>query len=224
MNNQKSYYKSLILTLTGLNLWVFGVVLAMVFGIIFKNNILVALLMFTSLIGFILLIIDDNVDAIIGSINKGRLTLFYKYTLYGVPNNSKKEFIISAKELYLYDLIKLFEIDKGIFITFINNKKLIFDLRGWHNKTYCLYEYFMSVIQLDLSKKNRKLIVRTNYINLDYNIKLEINFLNRKNKKIFLINKNKTKLSFKFKHRNKVILQTTLGKKISLNDLYCFND
>lgn len=224
MNNQKSYYKSLVLTLVGLTLWVLGLVLAIILGIIFNNNILVTLLIVISLLGFVLLIIDDNVNAIIGSVNKGRFTIFYKYKLYGVPNNSKDEFKISAKDLYLNELIMLQEIDKGIFTTVINNKNLKFDLIGWHNKAYCLYEFFLSVIQLDLSKNNKIKISKTNHININHNVVLKIVYLNGKSKQYYLINKNKTKLSFKFKHRNKVILQTCIRKKINLCDLYYFND
>lgn len=224
MNNQKSYYKSLILTLIGLNLCVLGFILSIIFGTILNNNILIAILMLCSFIGFILLIIDDNVNAIIGSVNKGKLTIYYKYKLYGVPNNSKEEFFVSAKELYSNKLIKLYEIDKGVFTTVINNKELTFDLRGWHNKSYCLYEYFMTVIQLDLSKNNKVQLLKNNYVNINNNIKLIVFFKNKKIKEIFLITKGKTNLSFTFKHRNKVKLQITSRKKISLCDLYYFNN
>lgn len=128
MNNQKSYYRSLVLTLVGLTLWGLGFVLTIIFAIIFNNNILVDLLIFVSLIGFVLLIINDNVNTIIGSVNKGRFTIFYKCKLYGVPNKTKDQFIISAKELDFNELITLYEIDKGIFTTVINNKNLKFDL------------------------------------------------------------------------------------------------
>lgn len=46
-----------------------GFCLAIILGIIFNNNILVALLIVISLIGFVLLIIDDNVNAIMVCLN-----------------------------------------------------------------------------------------------------------------------------------------------------------
>lgn len=72
----------------------------------------------------------------------------------------------------------------------------------------------MSVIQLDLSKNKKIQITKINYINIDRNVELKIINLNGKTKKYCLINKNKTKLSFKFRHRNIVILQTIPRKKL----------
>ena len=62
---------------------------------------------------------------------------------------------------------------------------------GWHNKAYCLYEYFMSVIQVDFAKKDYKRMRKSIEINRISNLELNIIFNNGKEKSYTIIKNNK---------------------------------
>lgn len=200
-HKQKSYYKSLILTISGIFLWIDGFVSAIIFGLIFKNDIAVVICIGASLIGLITFILNDNLTIIFQLRFQIYPNIYYKYVLYGVPNNKFNEFQINTNDLCKNSIITAYENDTGKFKIKINDKELFFDLRGWHNKAYCLYEYFMSVIQIDFSKKNYKRMRKSIEINKISNLELNIIFNNGKEKSYALIKNNKSILTTKFKYR-----------------------
>ena len=64
-HKQKSFYKSLILTILGIFFWFGGFISAIVFGFVFKNEIAVVICIGASLIGLIVFILDDNLTVIL---------------------------------------------------------------------------------------------------------------------------------------------------------------
>lgn len=221
-SKQKSYYKSFFLTIFGLILWIIGFIVAIIFGIM-KFNSAIIICIFVSLIGLVIFISDKNLSVILQLHFNKYPNLFYKYSLYGVPNNELEEFIISANELYNENSIIVHETSKGIFRTIINNKKLIFDLSGWHNKGYCLYQYFISLIQINSSNKNYNKMKKSLHISKISNLSLEIIFCNGKKKEYELIKNNKPVLKIKFKHRLSIIHDYLKKDKLALCDLFDFN-
>ena len=63
-HKQKSYYKSLVLTILSIFLWFGGFISAIVFGYVFNNVIAVVICIGASLIGLIVFILDDNLTVI----------------------------------------------------------------------------------------------------------------------------------------------------------------
>ena len=57
---QKSYYKSLLLTIFGEIFWIVGFISAIVVGFIFKNDIAVVVCICVSLIGLITFILEKT--------------------------------------------------------------------------------------------------------------------------------------------------------------------
>jgi nitrogen regulatory protein PII-like uncharacterized protein len=221
-NKQKSYYKSLILTIIGLLLWIVGFSCLIIFGLIFNNTTINVTFVIVSSVGLVLFIIDHNFDVIF-SRTKNNITLFYKYNLYGTPNNKFNEFEVDLNNILMIKDIVLREESKGVFKSIVNEKELVFDLRGWHNKKYCLYEYFLTIIQTELSKHNYKKCKKAiNIKNIEY-LTMTINFKNGKVKKIFLIRNHKTLLNLKFKHRLSTKQYYYRLNKIFIEDLYDFN-
>lgn len=222
-HKQKSYYKSLLLTIFGEFFWIVGFISAIVVGFIFKNDIAVVVCICVSLIGLITFILDDNLTVIFQLHFQTYPNIYYKYVLYGVPNNKFNEFQITANDICKNSIITAHENDTGKFQIKINDKELFFDLCGWHNKAYCLYEYFMSVIQVDFAKKDYKRMRKSIKINKISNLELNIIFNNGKEKSYALIKNNKTILTKKFKYRLAIKKMCSRLEKISLNNLYDFN-
>lgn len=222
-HKQKSYYKSLLLTIFGEIFWIVGFISAIVVGFIFKNDIAVVVCICVSLIGLITFILDDNLTVIFQLHFQTYPNIYYKYVLYGVPNNKFNEFQITANDICKNSIITAHENDRGKFQININDKELFFDLCGWHNKAYCLYEYFMSVILVDFAKKDYKRMSKSIKINKISNLELNIIFNNGKEKSYALIKNNKTILTKKFKYRLAIKKMCSRLEKISLNNLYDFN-
>lgn len=222
MSKQKSYYKSVVLTNLGLLLWIIGVINIIIFALITKNEILTIVSVFVSFLGLIIFIIDDNLNLFFRR-SYVYPTLFYKYDLYGVPNNCYKEFGVKACDLLLNNNIIVKETSNSVFESNINGYDLIFDLCGWHNKSYCLYEYFLSVIQTELAKHNYKKIKKPIFVKNVKNLTLTVIYKNKKKKIINLIKNNKTTLTFKFKIRLSIKCDILGTKKVFLKDLYKFN-
>ena len=222
MSKQKSYYKSLLLTTLGLSLLLVGIINIIIFSLTTTSDILIVIFVFVSLLGFIIFVLDDNIN-LLNRHSNVYPTLFYKYFIYGVPNNKYKEFEVNTKELLMSNNITVLEETNNIFKTSINGKNLCFDLTGWNNKNYCLYEYFISVIQTELSKHDYKKTQKPiNIKNVD-NLILTIIYRNNKKKNIELIKNNKTLLTFKLKTRLSIKCDILGGKKVFIKDLYEFN-
>lgn len=222
-HKQKSYYKSLLLTIFGILFWFGGFISAIVFEFIFRNDIAVVVCIGASLIGLITFILDDNLTVIFQLHFQTYPSIYYKYVLYGVPNNKFSEFQISADEIYRSSIITAYEHDTGKFKVKTNDKELFFDLYGWHNKAYCLYEYFMSVIQVDSAKKDYRRMKKSIKTNKISNLKLNIIFNNGKQKSYVLIKNNISVITKKFKYRLAIKKLCSRLEKMSLNNLYDFN-
>lgn len=222
MEKQKSYYKSLILTDSGILLWIVGVIGILICSIIFKNEKMTVISVFVSFLGLIIFIIDDNLNLFFRR-SHVYPTLFYKYNLYGVPNNCYTEFGVKASDLLLNNNIIVKETLNSVFETNINGQDLIFDLCGWHNKSYCLYEYFLSVIQTELAKHDYKKIKKLIFVKNVENLTLTVIYKNKKKKVVNLIKNNKTTLTIKFKNRLSVKCDCLGTKKIFVKELYDFN-
>jgi len=222
MEKQKSYYKSLILTDSGILLWIVGVIGILICSIIFKNEKMTVISVFVSFLGLIIFIIDDNLNLFFRR-SHVYPTLFYKYCLYGVPNNCYTEFGVKACDLLLNNNIIVKETSNSVFESNINGHDWIFDLCGWHNKSYCLYEYFLSVIQTELAKHDLKKIKKPIFVKKISYLTLNIIYQNGKRKKINLVKNNNTVLQIKFKHRLSVKCDCLGTKKIFVKELYDFN-
>ena len=105
----------------------------------------------------------------------------------------------------------------------INDRLVVFDMKGWHNQTYYIYEYFLSVLQVKLSNNDKKKIILKNKCNV-IDIELIIKKKNGNTKKYFLVTNEFTRLSFKFKERLKIKVSNNFTKRININSLYDFNE
>lgn len=146
-----------------------------------------------------------------------------KWFIQGVPNNPYKDFAIDLNQILDLKEIVFKEIEKGIYVLNVKEEILRFDMRGWIRKRYYIYEYFLTLIQL----QNEKCIYKKHHINDTQTFKvLFIDKLGRKKEKI-LIKDYFTKLSFLFKYRTKIkFMINTLYKKktnYSINEYYHFN-
>ena len=122
-----------------------------------------------------------------------------KLFIQGVPNNSYNEFSIGLNQILSMKEIKFKEIEKGIFIATLKDQIYKFDMRGWIRKKYYIYEYFLTLIQL----QNEKCIYKKYQVKNTSTLKML--FIDKSGKKIEkrLIKDSYTQLSFLFKYRTR---------------------
>lgn len=143
------------------------------------------------------------------------------YGIKGVPNNKYQEFEIPID--YLPNKILFTEEKKGIFNTTINEKKYVFDMRGWILKKYYVYELLLVMLQLKYSNNNNKnllLPLKTKYDDIT------INFVGNSNKNIEykLISNNYTVIHKRYLKSIKSKLKFFNDKyKLEIYDLYDLN-
>lgn len=227
--NKKRFYKKMFLTYIGISIMLISVIFMVIFGITINDKDLSGKIIFIflclSLIGLIMFIIPGNFGVLFTypRVNMRKLSLYYDYKHAGVPNNKYKEFKISFFDI-CSNHINLEEVYKGVYIGIINNKSVVFDMKGWHNQTYYIYEYFLSILQIKLSKGDKEKIVKKLQCNV-CDIKLNIKMKNGSIKRYSLIENNFTKLSFKFSERIrvKIKISNSYTSKININSLYEFN-
>lgn len=141
--------------------------------------------------------------------------------IQGVPNNPRINFLLSYSELINQTDIHIYELDKGIFYTNINDKKLVFDMRGWLRKKYYIYEILMTIISLSFKKSEKN--IHEKIPNID------LNFYNNKHiiKKYKLIYKGlpHKNILFKYRYFRKYSILSSYNRKgkIDINKLYHFN-
>ena len=225
-SRKKSYYKSLILTIIGFALCIAGLILTFIIGTALKNSILSIVGMFLMFIGLFTIISDDNLRFMINRrlTSRSQLTLFKKYVLYGTPNNKLAEFDVSADDIFSCQTIEAYEQEDGKFKMTVGDKELVFDLNEWHNKCYCLYEYFMSIIQISLANNKHKAMRKSIHVDKMSDLSLNISLKNGKTKGYILIQNSQTKPTKKFKHRMSIKQACLEQKTIYLKDLYDFNE
>ena len=221
---KKSYYKSFILTIVGFALGIAGLILALIIGTALKNSTVSVIGMLLIFAGLLIIISDNNFRFIFNRrlSNRSQLTLFKKYVLYGTPNNKMGEFYVDAGAILNCQTIEAYQQADGKFMVTVGDKNLVFDFNGWHNKCYCLYEHFMSIIQVTLANNQYKAMRTSIRIDKTSDLSLNVILKNGKMKKYVLIQNNQTIPTKKFKHRMS-IKQNCLGQKtICLEDLYDF--
>ena len=116
-----------------------------------------------------------------------RAFTFHTGLIEGVPNNHKNQFTIKKQQLLNINEIFLYENEKGVFCTGDGLLNLKFDMRYWVRKKFYIYEYILTCLQLEYSKKLYKKAYIKNISNLDI-----IFIYKNKQKRINLIHNNWT--------------------------------
>jgi hypothetical protein len=227
MSAGKKYYRKIALTYIGLLTIITSIICVIVFSIIIHDKSLsgkiIVGFIILGIIGLIMFVIAGNFDMLFSLYRNhgGKISIFYDYKKMGVPNNKYLEFQVSFNDVCNKN-IYLEEVTKGIYKGTINNKIIVFDMKGWHNQTYYIYEYFLSILQVMLANNNKKKLIKELKCNVD-DIKLFIKKKNGNIKKYSLVKNQFTKPSFKFKERIKIKVSVVFTDKININSLYEFN-
>ncbi len=144
-----------------------------------------------------------------------------KLFIQGVPNNKYEEFSIGANQIFSKKDIIVKEIEKGIFVTTINEQELKFDMRGWIRKKYYIYEYFLTIIQL----QNESSIYKKYH--LDNITTMRMSFVDKLGKRTekILIKNSYTRLSILFRHRTKTKFKiNTLNNRKMVKNIRAYYD
>ena len=226
MSISKKFYLKVILTYVGMILMLISIICMICSSLIFKDDNIAGGFIFVflcfALFGLILFLLAGNVDMLFAlyTNNGGTISFMYDYKNVGVPNNAFNEYKVSFS-MFENGNIYMKEISKGVYSGILKDKKIILDLRGWLCQQYYIYEYFLSVIQVNLSKNNKRKL----YKSQQYHIKELILYVEKENGKIYkyiLVNAGMTKLTFKFKERMKMKSTLIFTDKININSLYNF--
>lgn len=146
-----------------------------------------------------------------------------KWFIQGVPNNSFNEFNLNFNQIKNLEELIIKEVDKGIYISKINNREIKFDMVGWLRKRYYIYEYLMTIIQIN---SNRNIVKKNIFLDKE-NLKIIFIQKNGQKKQKKLINKYRSCLSLLFKCRvrkkHKIISFYKQNKRYDINDYYNFN-
>lgn len=151
-------------------------------------------------------------------LNVKSLITVRNYGIKGVPNNRFIEFKIPIKNLP--NKLVFIEEKKGIFYTVFNEKKYVFDMRGWIYKKYYIYEILLTMIQLRFCENkvdNLLVSLKTNYENIS------IEFILKSKKQVLysLISNGYTILHSRYikNTKNKIKFLNSIDNK-SINQLY----
>ncbi len=217
---------------------IFGIIIAfnfMIFIIIYANVLknpygdfpVIMSLMFV-ICGVILIIIASKYNIMLISnfrifINPSISTGSNRYFIQGVPQNNFNEFILNFNEIINIKNLMIQENSRGIYTLELNNKIIKFDMRGWIRKKYYIYEYILTILQLN--KKNK--IFKKYFINNIQELKIIFVKNNGKYKYMYLIKNNETYLTLLYKYRMKIkhnILSISGKKKHNdIKNFYNFN-
>lgn len=145
-----------------------------------------------------------------------------KLFIQGVPNNHINDFILSFHDIVGLNQIIIKEINKGVYIFDINDRIIKFDMRGWMRKEYYIYEYLLTIIQINGYEK----IYKRHFIKYSKDLVIVFIRKNGKKRQYKLIWNNKTCLTFIFKQRMKMknkILSYCDYKNKNIRQYYDFN-
>jgi hypothetical protein len=150
------------------------------------------------------------------------------YKDVGIPNNKYDEFKVTFNE-FCNDDLYFKETSKGVYESKIGEKNIIINLKGWFNKKYYLYEYFFTIVQLELTKKEKRnvnLITEKLFSEKINNLNLIIKDFKNKIHKIKLIENNYSQPKIKFRRRFVIKYKSdpySIGIKATLEKLFNFN-
>ena len=229
--NQKSIFKGYLILILGIILSLCSIVFILIYSNILKNPLgdIPVIISFISIFMGIFLIISSSEYNIMlfGDfklfINPAIIVKTNKWFIQGVPNNNYNEFDLKYNELFTSREIIIKEKYNGIFILNIRNRIIKFNMKGWLRKEYYIYEYILSILQLNCKNK----VYKTNIINEFKELKIIFIRKNGKNNTWFLVKHYKTCLTTLFKIRLKTkckILSLCNKKEINnINNYYHFN-
>lgn len=229
--NQKKVFKGYLILSLGIMISLCSLIFIPVYSNILKKplgDIPVIILLILIFIGVFLIIFSSKYNIMLFGghrivISPAIITGTNKWFIQGVPNNNCTEFDFRYNDILNSKEIIISEEDKGIFILNLNDKIAKFNMRGWLRKEYYIYEYILTILQLNFKTK----VYKTNIIN-DINY-LRIIFVrkNGKNNTWFLVKNNKTFLTCLFKRRlktkYKIIFQNNKKGINNINNYYHFN-
>ena len=168
--HQKQNFLTLICLFLGIPVGLFGFCTIGIWFYIFNNQDLAGVLTLISLscitLGIISLILLRTNHYKFFKLKYHAFITVKNYGIKGVPNNSFLEFKIPIENLP--DELVFIEEKKGIFYTVVNEKKYVFDMRGWILKKYYIYEILLTMIQLRFCENkldNLLVPLKTNFEN-----------------------------------------------------------
>lgn len=229
--NQKKVFKGYLILSLGIMISLCSIIFIPVYSNILKKplgDIPVIILLILIFIGVFLIIFSSKYNIMLFGdykifINPAIITSTNKWFIQGIPNNNCTEFDFRYNDILNSKEIIISEEDNGIFILNLNNKIAKFDMRGWLRKEYYIYEYILSILQLNFKTK----VYKTNIINDINNLRIIFVRKNGKNNTWFLVKNNKTFLTCLFKRRlktkYKIIFQNNKKGINNINNYYHFN-
>ena len=224
MSKQKVFYRKMLLTYLGITLLLLGILGIVICSFVIQDKNVAGMFIFA----LIILNIISLVLFCIGGIYKldftghkpvpFRTLLEYDYRNVGIPNNEYHEFKITYPNI-VKESIKLKEISEGIYFGYINQKEIVFDMNGWLDPGYYIYEYLLTIIQLKVCDNDKRKLYKSQKTD-SKDISISVEFINGKTKDFSLIKDGKTILSFKYKERMRFKVSKLHSDKIKISDLY----
>ncbi len=192
--------------------------------IIFGNKITSSIKAFLFIIGIILVIggiglmlLSPNYNILY---NCGNRSFFHPSLsrkanglfIQGVPNNSRREFLIPYSQLIKENELVFQKIAKGIYQLSIQDKKYVFDMRKWVRQKYYIYEIILTIIVLHyqtsfVEKKDDLCII---FANKKYQV---IKYGRIKKKILFVV---------RFSEKKALLKRFYNIKKLDINHFYSF--
>lgn len=224
MSKQNVFYKKVLLTYLGMTLLLLGTLGIVICSIVIQDKnvagMFIFVLILVNIIGLLLFCLGGiyKLSFIGRKPVPFRTLLEYNYRNVGIPNNEYNEFKITYPNI-VRESIKLIEISEGIYSGNINKKEIVFDMNGWLNQGYYIYEYLLTIIQLKLCDNDKRKLYKSQKTD-SKDISISIKFINGKAKEFPLIKDGKTILSFKYKERMRLKVAKLHSDKIKITDLY----
>lgn len=232
---QQWVFLSNVLLIGGLMLSIGATITIAVYIFLFQNiigNIIHLILMIIVSIGIIMMLFSQKYNIMRDISYYGgksfRLKMLGRCSGFneGVPNNKYNDFDIDFQNILKGQTeLCLYQTQSGVFEGKTVNRKIILDMRYWLRKKFYIYEYFMTLLQIELIKYNKldkgslhKPLFTAKNIN-SFNL---IIYFGNKKKEYKLIYKNKTVLTYSFKKRIKQKSFYIQQKEIHIKDFYNF--
>lgn len=231
MKNQKKVLKGYLTFLSGILLSLIAISFILIYANLFKSCIGVFPIVISFLIiicGLFLIMMSSNYNIMLISnfkmfLNPSIIVKSNKWFIQGVPNNSFIEFVVKYNQLVKYNEIIIEEMENGIYKLKLDDKILIFDMRGWIRKEYYMYEYLLTIIQLNGKNK----IFRKQKLSEIKNLKIIFLSKNGKKRIKYLIKNYETCPTLLFKNRiktkYKILIINNKNKVSNVEKFYSFN-
>lgn len=203
--NQKMIFKGYLLFFLGIVLFLLSIILMIIYANVLRNpfgDFPIYIIFCLAIVGYSISISSSKYNIMLITNFKTFIhpivtTGKSKWFIQGIPNNKYSEFSLCYYQILKCSDILFKEIKKGVYVLEIEDKSLLFDMRGWIRKEYYILEYVLTILQLEKNKN----IHKKNVIKKVEDLKITFLRKNGKVKQKNLIKKHKTCMSVLFRSR-----------------------